>query len=131
MNVEEMSDQLLALKKDAEAQFPSADSRGSLEDLRVEFIGKKGRLTGLLRSMGKLAATDRPAMGKVANEVRDCINALLEGNLTRLQNEEREKAISQHLDVSLPGRRHERGREHPLSQTSSDILDVLAKGQIL
>ena len=125
MNVQDMTDQLASFRKEAEEQIPSASSQEALESLRVQFVGKKGKLTTILRSMGQLAAEERPKMGKVVNEVRDAVNALLESNFERLEKEEKEKALARQIDVSLPGRLNRRGCEHPLTKTSEDILEVL------
>lgn len=126
MDVAEITDQLGRVRADAEAQLPKADTRDVVETLRVQFLGKKGQLTAVLRGMGKLSAEDRPSVGQMANEVRDHIASLLEAGLERISTTERTAELAGRIDVSLPGRRHRRASKHPLTTTSNDILTVLS-----
>lgn len=126
MGVQEMTDELMALKTAAQEAFASANEKEALESLRVAYLGKKGKLTAVLRAMGKLSAEERPVAGKVANEVRDTISSLVDEGLARLEQAAREKELGTKIDVSLPGRRERRAFAHPITQTSEDILAVLA-----
>ena len=66
-----MREQLLELKSRALAQLESSGSMDELNELKLKFMGKKGELTQVLKSMGKLSAEERPIMGQLANEIRD------------------------------------------------------------
>jgi phenylalanyl-tRNA synthetase alpha chain len=125
VDLSEITDRLGSLQSEAESQMPAAHSRDVLESLRVEFLGKKGKLTAVLRGMKDLTPDERPKVGKLANEVRDRINELLDDSLERIEDEEREKEMSARIDVTIPGRRARRGRRHPITRTSEDILNVL------
>ncbi len=126
MDLAAISQQLEALQQEAEAAVAQVSSRDALEQLRVGFLGKKGRLTTVLRGMGGLSPAERPAVGKVANEVRDRIEALLVESGSRLDVQQRTAELASKVDVTLPGRRDARGHLHPLTKTSEDILAVLA-----
>ena len=69
MDVSTITEQLGELKTEAEAALPDADTRERVEALRVQYLGKKGKITAVLRSMGKLAAEDRPKVGQLAKRV--------------------------------------------------------------
>ena len=116
---------LEALRTEADATIPGVATREELEQSRVGLLGKKGKLTSVLRGMGGLSPDERPKVGKVANEVRNALEQLISGAAERLQAEEREAEFRERIDVTLPGRRHVRGRRHPLTTTRDDILGVL------
>lgn len=125
-DVNHIAQQLASLEQDAATSLGSVAVRSDLEMYRVAFLGKKGRLTTILRSMGTLSAEQRPLLGKRANEVRDHINAMIENAEQRLQKQELEIEMRQRLDVTLPGTRIQYGFRHPLSQIGDEIIDVLA-----
>lgn len=118
--------ELEALGQEAVAVLSDATSADAVETARVGFLGKKGRLSGLLRQMGRLSKEERPKIGQVANTVRDAINAALDAAKSRIEAELRAAELSERIDVTLPGRRALRGGLHPLTKTSDDILEVLA-----
>jgi phenylalanyl-tRNA synthetase alpha chain len=123
----ELTGKLEALRGEAQTAFPSAGSRDAIEALRVEYLGKKGKLTAVLRGMGKLDAAERPKVGQLANEVRDELTGLVEQSLQRIEGAAREAEFADRIDVTLPGRSFPRGRRHPLTATSEDILAVLGE----
>ena len=65
-----MKEQLATIRAQALAAFEAAQDSAALDALRVQYLGKKGELTGVLKQMGKLSPEERPAMGALANEVR-------------------------------------------------------------
>jgi len=126
LDIQEISDQLGQLKGDAESLIPDAQTSDAIEALRVKFLGKKGRLTSVLRNMGAVSKEDRPQVGKLANEVRDRITDLLDSSKAELQQQARNAQMAERLDLTLPGRRRPLAGQHPLTKTSEDILAVLA-----
>ncbi|MBW3573027.1 MAG: phenylalanine--tRNA ligase subunit alpha, partial [Gemmatimonadetes bacterium] len=105
-----VTEELLGQLRDLERQGLEAVRAGgdaaALEALRTEYLGRKGRLTGVLRRLGELTAEERPAVGAEANRVKEALNALLA---------EREAAFAGTVDegprgdLSLPGRPRWRG----------------------
>jgi phenylalanyl-tRNA synthetase alpha chain len=94
------------------------------EDLKVRYLGKKGDISGLLRTMGTLPAEERPAYGKLVNELRD----RAEGRFAALQDRIQEMEIAgsladSTLDASLPGYRVPLGSLHPMTQVREEIID--------
>ena len=78
-------DDLVKLEEEAKELVTSADDAAKLEAARVELLGRKGRITGLMRMMGKLAPEDRPMMGKRANEMRQLIEGMLDERTTEMK----------------------------------------------
>ena len=73
-----MKEQLARIRSEALAAFEQAQSAAELDSLRVQYLGKKGELTAVLKMMGKLSAAERPVMGQLANEVRSALEAAIE-----------------------------------------------------
>ncbi len=119
------------MKADLIAQLQGLEEKGatavreaapeSLEGLRVEFLGRKGRLTGILRHVGQLAPEDRPVVGAEANRVKQALSELLDA---RASEAAPAKAQGPREDLTLPGRRRWRGGLHPVTQTIDEICDI-------
>ena len=121
-----MDDQIRELKERAlmTLREKTADL-GSLEDVRVKFLGKKGELTALLRSMSALAAEERPRIGKIVNEARAEIEELIAVKNEELrQRELANKLASETVDVTVPGRTANNGHLHPLTITLNRIKEI-------
>jgi len=93
--------------------------------LRVQFLGKKGALTQILRGMGKLAPEERPVIGQLANRIRD----EWEQELEKQEKALKEAALAaqlerERLDVTLPGKRQPVSSQHPLSRVIEQIEDI-------
>ena len=80
-----LENQLLALRQEGETEIASADSLERLEELRVNYLGKKGQLGALLRSMGQMSAEERPKIGAIANTVKEAIQNSLDQQRTTLE----------------------------------------------
>ena len=120
-----MEEKLKSIEKEAVEQLRSAEGLGELDSIRVKYLGKKGVLTELLRSMRDVAPEDRPAIGKLTNQVKEHINSELELVTENLKAKEREaKLAADAIDITLPGRRPILGRKHPLTRTFEDILRI-------
>ncbi len=120
-----MKQELEALREKAGRELKKAADRGKLEDLRVQYLGKKGEITALLRQMGKLPADERPEAGKLANEVRSFIETELSGRAAEIKEAETaERLKAEKIDVTLPGVRRTLGSKHPLSIELDDIKEI-------
>ena len=99
----------------------------SLEQLRVQFLGKKGSLTALLKSLGQLPAEERPAAGEKINLVKRQIQAALEVRKTSLVEASLNAQLNQEvIDVTLPGRRQSAGGLHPITITIDRITSIFS-----
>lgn len=102
-----------------------ADDAQKLRDLRIQSLGKKGKFTQLLKSMGNLSPSERPAAGKLINEARKYFEAALNRQENRLKDLERDLRLRREtIDVTLPGIKPSVGSVHPLSLTRDDIESV-------
>lgn len=120
-----MEQDLKKLAVEGSRALKGAKSGEELEEVRLQLLGKKGRLTVLLRQMGTLAPAERPAMGKLANQVRDELERALEQRRQELFRQDMERQLaSQTLDVTLPGRRPLRGAMHPINIVRREIEDI-------
>jgi len=109
------------LKRAAVAALDSADSSEQLEAWRVEFAGRKGRLTSLLRSLGSLDIEDRKTVGAAANRLRGELESLYED---RERQSKSSQAPAGSIDVSLPGRKPALGGLHPSTQMIREITQA-------
>jgi phenylalanyl-tRNA synthetase alpha chain len=119
--VEELIAQLRELEAEGRAAIQGADSAAEVERLRVDFLGRKGRLTGVLRRLGELSAEERPQVGAEANRVKGELSAILD---------ERDASFASaapagpRLDLTLPGRQPWRGGLHPVTQVVDEICEI-------
>lgn len=117
--------QLKALRQEAQQTIAAADTLERLEELRVVYLGKKGQLPALLRSMGQLSADERPKIGAIANTVKEALQVFLDDRRTLLQAAQLQaKLESETLDVTMPGVYRPLGRTHPLNSTIDRVLDI-------
>ena len=106
----------------AEAAVATATTAQELENVRVEFMGKKGLLTEQLKSLGQLSAEERPAAGQAINEAKQKVQALIQARTQELKQAElQQKLAAERIDVSLPGRRNQVGGFHPVTKTIQRI----------
>ena len=106
------------LKAEATAAIESAADSAALEKLRVEWLGKKGRVTDLLKSLGKLDADERPKVGAEINAVKQLLNEQISERKESLQRAAiAAQLAAESLDVTLPGRREDLGALHPITRT--------------
>ena len=106
------------LKAEATAAIKSAGDSAALEKLRVEWLGKKGRVTDLLKSLGQLDADERPKVGAEINAVKQLLSERIsERKETLKQAAIASQLAAEALDVTLPGRREDLGALHPITRT--------------
>ena len=100
---------------------PNAD----LEQIRIQYLGKKGELTAVLRGMGKLSAEERPVIGQLANEVRADIEAAITAQAEKNAAAALEKKlVDERIDVTMPGTAPARGRRHPLAIIQHEMEEI-------
>ncbi|AGY59691.1 phenylalanine--tRNA ligase subunit alpha [Gloeobacter kilaueensis] len=120
-----MKDQLDALQLEALGAIHSAADLNVLERIRVDFLGKKGRLSAILGGMGRLSTEERPLVGALANKVKARIEEALEAQRLDLEEQQIARRLeAEHIDVTMPGRFVPPGRLHPLTSTTDRIVDV-------
>jgi phenylalanyl-tRNA synthetase alpha chain len=105
----------------------AATNADELEACRVQYLGQKGFVQQAKKSVGQLPTVDeKKKAGKLANDVDARLSEAYAKNKARIEEKLKAQELAERFDVTLPGRRHPRGRRHPLNTTSEDILAVLA-----
>lgn len=120
-----MKDQLEKIKAQAMQALESVSDLKLLDELRIKYLGKKGELTAVLRGMGALSPEERPKIGALANQVREQIEEKLQSKIDELSAKlQSEKLKAEEIDVTIPGRRRETGKLHPLSTVLNQVKDI-------
>lgn len=123
--VVKMKQQLENIKINALKAIEEVKNSNELENIRVKYLGKKGELTAILRGMGALSKEERPVIGKVANEVREAIEASIEKSISDIKSKEKAlKLQNEIIDISLPGKKPLIGKRHPLELTLNRMKEI-------
>ena len=123
-----MSLDLDALTDEARARVGAADSLDALEGARVALLGRKGTLTGALKSLGTLPPEEKPAAGQALNRVKQTVQGLLEERRIALEDARlAERLASDALDVTLPGAPPPAGGLHPITLTIARITALFSQ----
>ncbi|MEN6373091.1 MAG: phenylalanine--tRNA ligase subunit alpha [Armatimonadota bacterium] len=113
------------LVKESSGRIETAKATKELDEIEVEYLGRKGRLTQLLRTVGELPAEQRPLFGSCVNEAKSELEAVISERRTRLASEETERRIqAESIDVTLPGRLYKTGKPHILVETMARIKSI-------
>lgn len=106
----------------------AATTAAELDDVRVNYMGKKGLLTEQLKQLGKLSAEERPKAGQLINQAKQELQQLLNARNDELKQAEMNAQLaSESIDVTLPGRRTQRGAMHPVTRTIQRIEDYFGQ----
>ena len=112
-----MSADLKKLVEEARVQVAASQTLAALDDVRVQYLGKKGLLTEQLKGLGKLPAAERPAAGQRINDAKQAVNEAIELRHQILETAELDAQLAgQSVDVTLPGRGQETGGLHPATR---------------
>lgn len=120
-----MKEKLQSIKQQAMDRLKEVKELKTLDEIRIEFLGKKGELTQVLRGMKDLSAEERPIIGQMANEVREAIETKIEEVKNVLAAKAQEmKLKAEVIDVTMPGRRRKLGRRHPMNLVVDEIKEI-------
>ena len=118
-----MKERLQKIREQALSAINSDNA--DLEQIRIQYLGKKGELTSVLRGMGALSPEERPIVGQIANEVRADIESAIKIKADVQKNAELEKKlVTEKIDVTLPANIPTAGKLHPLTQVQRTIEDI-------
>lgn len=116
------------LVEHALAAVDNANEAAALDQVRVDYLGKKGQLTALLKGLGKLDPSERPAAGAKINEAKERVAEKLQAKKEAMETAALEaKLMSEAVDVSLPGRARDLGGLHPVTKTMRRIESFFSK----
>lgn len=120
--------ELQELEVQASEAIRQSPSLATLEELRVSFLGKRGKITDLLKGLGKLPAEERPLAGARINEVKEKLQRQIADKKTNLETAALEAKLEQErIDVTLPGRNSGLGGLHPITRTMARIEDFFIR----
>jgi phenylalanyl-tRNA synthetase alpha chain len=123
----ELQETLNQLLADAESALADAGDDRALDAVRVHYLGKKGALTALLKSLGQLPPEQRPAAGARINDIKERLQERISSRKTHLAAEQLAEALqAEAIDVTLPGRRQSGGGLHPVTQALLRIEEIFA-----
>ncbi len=120
--------ELTQLQQDALAALAQTTSTAATEAWYADYLGRKGKMTAILRGVGQLDAAERPLVGKTANEVKVVLEAALQERQAAMNQAEMESALAaEGIDVTLPGRQPQLGKLHPTNQGMREIVAILGQ----
>lgn len=120
-----MKDQLEKIKKEALDKIDASDALDKLNDIRIAYLGKKGELTQVLKSMKDVAPEDRPKVGQMVNDVRTIIEEKLENTRKELAKKAREEQLKREvIDVTLPAKKNSVGHSHPNTIALNEVEQI-------
>jgi phenylalanyl-tRNA synthetase alpha chain len=120
-----LKDELLELRKEALQELKSVAESSDIERLRRRYLGRKGLLTLLLKRLAELPKQQRPAIGKIVNQVKEELRREFQAATDSLTAKAIE-GVSALVDVTLPGRRAPRGHLHPITQIAEEICTIFS-----
>lgn len=117
-----------SLQQQAYAAIEQAQDVNSLEAIRVDYLGKKGKLTDILKSLASLPPAEKPKMGQLVNEAKREISTKLEEKMLQLKELQLQKKLAaERIDVTLTGRTNRAGSLHPVTQVKYRIQEYFSK----
>ncbi len=123
--LDQIENQLKGLSDSASQEIKKTVNESELEKLRVSFLGKKGKLSNILKNMNKLNVKDRPKIGQKANILKTKLLDTISEQKNYLLNKALElKLINEKLDVTIPSIGTPKGNQHPLISTQDEIIDI-------
>ena len=119
---------LISLQQSAFAAIEQAHDISSLETIRVDYLGKKGRITDILKNLVHLSAQEKPKMGQLVNQAKRDISEKIEDKMRQLKEQQLQlKLAAEQIDVSLPGRNHHSGSLHPVTRVKQCVNDYFSR----
>ncbi len=123
-----LEETISAIRAEAEKDLTESSSAKEIEALKVKYLGKKGRVQGLMPMLKECSPEERPQFGKRINDLKTSLEEQLQFASDRLEGKELEKRLhSEKLDVTLPGRRRFLGRRHVILKMLDEAIEILAE----
>jgi len=118
-------EQLADILEQAQQQLSDVNSLSELDDIRVQYLGKKGLITGQLKQLGKLPPEERKGAGQEINKAKQALLKTIEERKAELEEAAlNERLKTEKVDVTLPGRRMDTGSLHPVTRTAKRIEEI-------
>ena len=121
-------DDLDKLKSDLSAEIAGAADLSALEAVRIDALGRNGRVTQLLKGLGQMDADARKTAGQALNVLKNEIGALLDARKATLEESSIDARLAaEKMDITLPARPSKSGRLHPISQTMDEVIAIFGE----
>lgn len=121
-----MDEQITYLRRKFQTSLQEAKTSLDIEKIRIDFLGKKGSLSGLLHAVKMYPVDQRPIIGKTLHETKSYITEALEEKKEQFHQEEQKQIFQKEvIDVTLPGRKYSLGSIHPVYQMMEEMIDIL------
>jgi len=118
----------VTIQEEASHAIKEVQDVAALEAIRVDFLGKKGKLTEILKSLAHLSAEERPKVGQLVNQAKQNISTLIEAKMLELKEKQLlEKLAAEQIDITLPGRNQGTGSLHPVTQVKHRINEYFSR----
>ncbi len=123
-----MKEKLEEIRAEAAQAFSKASNSQALYETKVQYLGKQGSFSNIMKEMGKLSAEEKPVFGKLVNEVKQALETLYAEKEQQLKSGElNEKLQSETLDLTLPAPHVPVGAQHPISLVTEEIVSILSR----
>ena len=123
-----MQEELKQIRHEVLAKLKQVQTLDALESLRIQYFGRNGKLTTVMKGMGKLSKAERPIVGKLANQIRAEWSEAFEQTTQELQRQQQAQQLAEEsVDITLPGRKPAYGKAHPVTQTLERITSIFAQ----
>ena len=121
-----MEQDLLKSKNDASSLILAAEDETELNEIKLDFLGKNGKLTLLLKEIKNVPADRRAEVGKLANEILSSVDELITNRTKDFKGNRREAIKQEFLDVTLPGKKPQTGHLHLITQAIDEITEIFS-----
>jgi phenylalanyl-tRNA synthetase alpha chain len=123
-----VKEELQGIDEEVRASLALARSEKDVSELRINFLGRKGRLTQVLKTLGTLPDDERRELGRKANQLKGELEAKIEEVLAEIRERgDRESLARERIDISLPGRRIPSGGKHPITRTLEEMIGIFSR----
>lgn len=123
-----MQEELKQIRHEVLAKLKQVQTLDALESLRIQYFGRNGKLTTVMKGMGKLSKAERPIVGKLANQIRAEWSEAFEQTTQELHRQQQAQQLAEEsVDITLPGRKPAYGKAHPVTQTLERITSIFTQ----
>lgn len=123
-----MQEELKQIQHEVLAKLKQVQTLDALESLRIQYFGRNGKLTTVMKGMGKLSKAERPVVGKLANQIRAELTEAFEQTTQELHRQlQAQQLVAESVDITLPGRKPAYGKAHPVTQTLEQITSIFTQ----
>ena len=124
--MKDILENIQSIREEFDLSLTNISNTSEIMDIKVRFLGKKGKVTSLLRLLGTLPAEKRPSAGNAVNELRNTIESIIQEKTLFIKNEElRQMELKDFIDVTLPAKSRSAGGFHPVVEATNDVLRIM------